>query len=397
MERHKQRDEEAGGNGILNTRKRLWKDLDGTIVQKRPSVPESDKTQPPQEVIPTSVLTDGPLSPPTSHESSDIQPSHTDIDLLYGSEGGSDPLDFTSFLPTATSGALDNFTFQDLVAGFYEDVFQPDTASSFNMPYTTATDYNWLFDLNNSFDTQFGPLETQGTDFNMVDNSSRQQSRSLQATGQGSGNTIRVEQPEIPGTNQERSRTRTTELIHRQIASRFSSPQPSTSRRVPDSATQKAKTPSECIELPERESPLSTLREPHSLPCIDECTRSEILDLIEALQPILPELDPLTRDNKHLSLASLQGYLDLFFTRFNTAYPLIHQPTFVVSEVETQLLLAMLLLGATYSSKVAHQLAVCIHDVMRPAIFAHPGFSAKPELWMLETILLVECFGKLDL
>lgn len=31
---------------------------------------------------------------------------------------------------------------------------------------------------------------------------------------------------------------------------------------------------------------------------------------------------------------------------------------------------------------------------MRPQIFANAGFSAKPDLWVLQTILLVECFGK---
>lgn len=37
---------------------------------------------------------------------------------------------------------------------------------------------------------------------------------------------------------------------------------------------------------------------------------------------------------------------------------------------------------------------VCIHDVLRPQIFQSAGFSAKPDLWVLQTILLVECFGK---
>jgi hypothetical protein len=37
---------------------------------------------------------------------------------------------------------------------------------------------------------------------------------------------------------------------------------------------------------------------------------------------------------------------------------------------------------------------VCIHDNIRPQIFASAGFSAKPDLWVLQTILLVECFGK---
>jgi hypothetical protein len=32
--------------------------------------------------------------------------------------------------------------------------------------------------------------------------------------------------------------------------------------------------------------------------------------------------------------------------------------------------------------------------VLRPQIFANAGFSSKPEIWVLQTILLVECFGK---
>jgi len=29
----------------------------------------------------------------------------------------------------------------------FNELFQPDTASSFNMPFTTMNNYNWLFDL----------------------------------------------------------------------------------------------------------------------------------------------------------------------------------------------------------------------------------------------------------
>lgn len=68
--------------------------------------------------------------------------------------------------------------------------------------------------------------------------------------------------------------------------------------------------------------------------------------------------------------------------------------TFDPSSVDTLLLASVLLLGATYADKDAHQVAVCIHDVLRPQIFANAGFSAKPGLWVLQTILLVECFGK---
>lgn len=41
MARHRQRDMEAGGDGlgIVETRKRLWEDNDGNVVENRPSTP----------------------------------------------------------------------------------------------------------------------------------------------------------------------------------------------------------------------------------------------------------------------------------------------------------------------------------------------------------------------
>lgn len=69
------------------------------------------------------------------------------------------------------------------------------------------------------------------------------------------------------------------------------------------------------------------------------------------------------RDHPLLSLSCLQTYCDLFWTRFNTTYPLMHMSTFEPSHVDTLLLMTVLLLGATYGEKDAHQLAV------RPARF----------------------------
>lgn len=75
-------------------------------------------------------------------------------------------------------------------------------------------------------------------------------------------------------------------------------------------------------------------------------------------------------------------------------YPLIHLPTFEPASTEPILLLSAILLGATYADKESHQLAVCIHDVLRPYIFGCPGFSARAELPILQAILLTECLGK---
>ena len=48
MARHKQRDEEAGGEGlgIVDTRKRMWRDLNGDIVRKKPYLPASVPSPP---------------------------------------------------------------------------------------------------------------------------------------------------------------------------------------------------------------------------------------------------------------------------------------------------------------------------------------------------------------
>lgn len=138
------------------------------------------------------------------------------------------------------------------------------------------------------------------------------------------------------------------------------------------------------------------LQMPELLPQIDETTRERLLNVIEAANPAVPDQPSGSsiRDHPFLTLLTLQAWLDLYFGQFNTTYPLIHMPTFEPSQAEPLLLLSILLLGATYSDKGAHQVAVCIHDVIRPSIFAHAGFSPRPELWTLQTILLVECFGK---
>jgi len=108
----------------------------------------------------------------------------------------------------------------------------------------------------------------------------------------------------------------------------------------------------------------------------------------------LPDGVDVSASNPLLSLSSMQTYLNLFFARFNVTYPLLHKPTFDPARTETFLLLAVILLGATYGDKEMHKLAVCIHDILRAQIFLHSSFTAKPELWILQAILLIECFGK---
>ena len=130
------------------------------------------------------------------------------------------------------------------------------------------------------------------------------------------------------------------------------------------------------------------------LPIIDETARENILRLIDQAHPKNPDGTEITRDHHLLSLEILQQYLDLFFTRFNVSYPLLHQASFDPADVNALLLASVLLLGATYSKKEDHLFAICIHNTMRAQIFESAAFTTRPTLWMLQTILLVECFGK---
>lgn len=130
------------------------------------------------------------------------------------------------------------------------------------------------------------------------------------------------------------------------------------------------------------------------LPIFNETARQKILELSGEAELTESHGSPISLDTPLLSLSAIQTYCDLFFTQFNVAYPIIHMATFEVDKTETLLLLSIILLGATYSGKDAHKLAVCIHDSMRAQIFQHPDFTEEPELWLLQTLLLVECFGK---
>lgn len=126
------------------------------------------------------------------------------------------------------------------------------------------------------------------------------------------------------------------------------------------------------------ESPSPTLS-CQSLPKIDEVSRTQVLSLImhatinANVEPQFDWRDPL------LSLSALQNYLDLFFSRFNPSYPLLHRPSFDPSNVNTLLLVSVLMLGATYGGKDAHQMAVRVYDVLRGALVS-VGLMT-PEVW----------------
>jgi hypothetical protein len=441
LNRHRQRDEEAGseGRGVLNTRKRSWKAPDGRVVPKRPSTwqrsqasPDSQPSSSGQSQTETSPIqlnigTEIPISPPTSVEHPDLgqhQDFHEDhhdatnasLDGNSWSLSGHAIFDESSNTTTQQNFWIDpgllpaeppSSSHRSEV--LYDEIFQPDTASSFNMPFTTAANYNWLFDQTKAFD----PVTNQrslpgdsGFDFSV----SEQAIHPIEPLLHQLGTEYPLSIPHTGSNYDQPGMTRLDNMDPIPDNSSFDSAQRrqttgEASLSEPHGRHQSIARPPIGNMIPaagsllhfensELERPLSTIQTPSNLPVIEDDVRDRLLEIIDSAQPVIPSGPLEAWDHPLLSLASLQDYSDLFFTKFNTAYPLIHCATFKPNQTEGLLLLSILLLGATYSSRDAHQLAVCMHDVVRPQIFAHAGFSAKPELWVLQTILLVECFGK---
>ncbi|CAK7268174.1 hypothetical protein SEPCBS119000_002928 [Sporothrix epigloea] len=534
LQRHRLRDQEVGGvgAGVLNTRKRSWKALDGTLVQKKPQLPgpaspaattltspttpsvtpptssATSKVTPPTTSAPErawadrlilaaghintahdpALFAEATISPPPTNTSSAVsdpnrqssadaesyetsqydsqsylpsleQQQSTDqftippftsvpasVDLITGSDTFQNT-DFQTANFQNTGYQLANFSntgyqstdyqgtgFQNTsyahrtspeqppIDFLFDDVFQPDTASSFNMPYTTAVNYNWLFNMEENEITDASISEHQTSVYpvptmNAMPYSSFRQEQQQQPLNQRQGNAHSLDYYVIsPGSALTSSQNMDFGDAHQEPMSLVSPPKtqltPISQHSVfePSRPSSAAATEPQSFQvhpsaqvpqhqyplndLPDLERPLSSIQPPSNLPLIDHETRERLLQVVDACHPALPDGQLSTWDHPLLAMAPLQEFCDLFFTRFNTAYPLLHQSTFNPATTEPLLLLAVLLLGTTYSSKEAHQLAVCIHDVMRPCIFSHTDFGARPKLWMLQTILLVECFGK---
>jgi len=98
-------------------------------------------------------------------------------------------------------------------------------------------------------------------------------------------------------------------------------------------------------------------------------------------------------DSPDFSLENMQIYLDLFFEFFNTSYPLIHVATLDISDTDPIALLSLMLLGATYKDKYAHQLSVCLYDAIVPYILSGLLSGPVPDLAILQAFLVLECYG----
>lgn len=396
MTRHRQKDEEAGaeGCGILNTRKRMWKDAEGNIVTKKPALSEDHQPQTLQSDPLSSALSDftplqqdqgAPISPPISHNPSlghsslddhdsgiaSGYPPTLDANALSNSDSFS-PIDQQFWSNNLSQSQNEPFvptTFDDAP---FDDIFNPDTASSFNNPFTTMNNYNWLFDLDlsrtdhvQSTNLMSDAFPTFQFNSNLVNQQSHAFDLQLDHMAADKTLSIAAQHGSLPSqrTDSPQQSSPSAPIILPPVRDE----ELQTGRKVslqshlaPMNAEARSLPPTSSAQIPlDIERPLSMLHPSRSLPIIDELARQQVLDLIDITQPVAPDGSLVMRDHPLLSLSCLQTYCDLFFTRFNSTYPLVHMSTFDPSHVDTLLLISVLLLGATYGEKDAHQLAVC--------------------------------------
>ncbi|KAE9375624.1 hypothetical protein N431DRAFT_333931 [Stipitochalara longipes BDJ] len=459
MARHKEKDEEAGGEGLgrLQTRKRLWRDSTGAVVTKRrpehekrslSSTPASKRLKVRDDSFESTGFSnrkDTPISPPPSTgehishrpnaarllelageapRTDDLWPAFSEDAILPEDDGTA--VESLEFLCNASWGSQSQeSTSSDIL---YHDFFAPDTASSFNNPFTTLSYYNWLFEKETwptlGFDSSHPPGNSSMSSLDNFPHFSPQQYGNKQRQVELLHPSVTSNHPFKQSSNGFQIPRLSPDVSRRSFSQESMSPETSAANQIlalsqmagtsmaaslgylgagssSPIPTQFHRNGQDYLPTPialgssyEMDSNLDKTKQVRKLPVIDEAAWQSVLSLIDRGRPKVPDGLEITRDHPLLSLPVLQDYCDLYFTRFNTSYPLLHQATFDPGRVDSLLLTSVLLLGATYSDRESHLFAICVHDIMRVQILGSPDFTTRPPLWILQTILLVECFGK---
>lgn len=154
MARHKQKDNEAGGYGlgVVETRKRMWRDADGNIVTRRPTLPSNNPTATSQQENQRGMIqqhennnhgyemppNEEPLSPPRSMTSPDSngtgQQQISELPTMAKDKWNAvslpslmkDGPEMCEFLANSSWGSEPSMTANDIP---FNDMFNPDTGT----------------------------------------------------------------------------------------------------------------------------------------------------------------------------------------------------------------------------------------------------------------------------
>jgi hypothetical protein len=166
---------------------------------------------------------------------------------------------------------------------------------------------------------------------------------------------------------------------------------------------------------PQSSMAVTSLLEPPSRNAIlSESKRQQILELVQNRfnesnhSPVAKQKEQLlsgdcNAEGHVLSQRSLQAYINSYWYHFHEQMPILHRPTFSADKAQTLLLLAIVAIGAANLDKMygqqvtnaAAELANFLAWHVRGELFMDQDFRPPAKLWVLQTLILLECYEKL--
>lgn len=121
---------------------------------------------------------------------------------------------------------------------------------------------------------------------------------------------------------------------------------------------------------------------------VDERKRQQLVSLIPSL-----ELNP------DFGLAQIENCIECYWLLYHSQYPILHRPSFNVSEAHPLLILAMVMMGATMRGamglsnlqnpiELSNQIAI----PLRWLIFSSSEFQPPVQTWIIQSLVILESF-----
>ncbi|KAJ5703892.1 hypothetical protein N7493_011030 [Penicillium malachiteum] len=93
---------------------------------------------------------------------------------------------------------------------------------------------------------------------------------------------------------------------------------------------------------------------------------------------------------------NLKMFHGLYFQHYHPHFPMLHRPTFTISDVHPLLLCALVALGSTLAEdKNFFLLGQRVHDALQLTVINNGSFAPPISLWCLQTWLLLQAHGKM--